>query len=540
MIERPAWLAARGKFLAGAPPRACAPRTDAPALVTQISRTKAIPMLAQVRRESRSSTLTRRGSTRRRPPPASRLCLEAMERRWLLSTLSVLNFHDSGPGSLRGAITAANTAPGADLIRFAPAARNGTIALTGGQLSITDDLVIDGPGADRLAVSGNDASRVFQIIPGAAVRIDGLTVTRGRAVGQGGGILNAGTLTLADSVLSDNQVVGLPGASLGTVVDAFGAGIFNAGSLAVRHSDFIHNRSIGADGTPASIGSSALGGAIMSNGTPSAPATVTVSDSTFLDNEALGGAAGAGASRAGIGGAISNATGTFTVSNSLFHDNQAVGGLDSGVPGGFGAGSGGAIGNVARLGDAVLSVSRSTFTNNRAVGGAGTGALQQDGRGGAIASYVFPGLPSAAVTATATVSYSVILGNQAIGGAGTTGGNGQGGGIANPFGGVLTVSNSLVALNRAVGGAGNGGDGQGGGIFNGGPSRVGTPSLTLQRSLLVFNQASGGAVVGGSAGSGVGGGLYLSPGGAASADAWTFIRANDASTSDDDVFGVLG
>ena len=498
-------------------------------------------MLIQTPFESPTSTSTHRRPTRRRSP-ASRLCLETLEGRCLLSTFSVSNFLDSGPGSLRDAMMAANGAPGADVIRFAPSARDGTIALTGGQLSITDDLTIAGPGANRLAVSGNDASRVFQISSGAAVSIDGLTVTHGQAVGQGGGILNAGALTLSHAVLSDNQVVGRAGASLGTVLDAFGAGIFNAGSLTVRHSDFIHNQSIGADGTPTSIGSSALGGAIMSNGTASAPATVTVSYSTFLDNKAIGGAAGAGASRAGIGGAISNATGTFTVSHSLFHDNQAVGGLDNGVPGGFGAGSGGAIGNVARFGNAILSVSRSTFTNNRAIGGAGTGALQQDGRGGAIANYVFPGLPSATVTATATVAYSIILGNQAIGGAGATGGNGQGGGIANPFGGVLTVSNSLIARNRVVGGAGdggNGGNGQGGGIFNGGPSPVGTPSLTLQRSLVVFNRADGGATVGGSAGSGVGGGLYLSLGGVASADPWTFIFANDASTSDDDVFGVL-
>ena len=45
--------------------------------------------------------------------------------------------------------------------------------------------------------------------------------------------------------------------------------------------------------------------------------------------------------------------------------------------------------------------------------------------------------------------------------------------------------------------------------------------------------------VGGSAGLGLGGGLYLAPGGVASADPWTLIFANDASTSDDDVFGIL-
>jgi hypothetical protein len=511
-------------------------------LVPQTMLAKELSMSIQTPFKPQTST-SRRRPTRRRSS-ASRGCLKALEGRCLMSTFSVSNVLDSGPGSLREAITAANSAPGADLITFTPAVRNGTIVLTGGQLSITDDLTIDGPGATRLTISGNAASRVFSISGSTTdVEITRLKIANGRAVAQGGGILNAGSLTLSHAVLSDNQVAGIPGANLGAVVDAFGGGIFNSGTLTVSYSSFVDNLSIGADGTSSTIGSSALGGAIFSNGTPSTPAAANVSQSTFVDNRAIGGSAGVGASRAGIGGAISNATGTFTVSHSLFHDNQAVGGIDNGVLGGFGAGSGGAIGNVARFGNSILTVSRSTFTNNRAVGGAGTGALQQDGRGGAIANYVFPGLPAASVTATATVSHSFILGNQAIGGAGATGGNGQGGGIANPFGGALTVSNSLMTLYRAIGGAGdggNGGNGQGGGIFNGGLSAVGTPSLTLQRSLIALNRATGGATVGGgSAGLGQGGGLYIAPGGVASADPWMAIFANDASTGDDDVFGVL-
>ena len=471
--------------------------------------------------------------------------LEPLEDRTVLSTLTVANLADSGLGSLRQAILVANASPGADLIRFAPSAREGVITLTSGELTITDDLRIDGPGAGRLAVSGNDASRVFQVGGGVAVSIDGLAVTGGRAVGQGGGILNAGTLTLSRAIVSENEVVGVPGANLGAVVDALGGGIYNSGSLTVSHTTFVHNRSIGADGTSDSIGSSALGGAIRSGGTASAPATVIVSDSTFDDNQAIGGAAGAGASRAGIGGAIMNDAGTLRVSGSVFDNNQAVGGLVGASPGGFGAGSGGAIGNVARLGDAILSVSRCILTNNRAVGGASrSGLIPQDGRGGAIANFIFGGLaPPVTVAATVSIDQSTLLGNRAIGGAGTAGGTGQGGGIANLNGGVLNVSSSLIALNRAIGGAGDGGDGgngQGGGIFNGGPSPVGTPSLTLRRSLVLFNRADGGASNGGGAGLGQGGGLYLTPGGVAYADLVTAIVAKDASTGDDEVFGTLG
>ena len=54
-----------------------------------------------------------------------------------------------------------------------------------------------------------------------------------------------------------------------------------------------------------------------------------------------------------------------------------------------------------------------------------------------------------------------------------------------------------------------------------------------------LNRAEGGAAdFGGSAGQGVGGGLYLAPGGVATADL-TAIFANSASTSDDKVFGIL-
>src|SRR5688500_15389342 len=87
------------------------------------------------------------------------LRVERLEDRTVLSTFLVENLADSGLGSLRQAIFDANAQMGADVIAFAPAARVGAIALTGGQLSITDHLTIDGPGADLLAVSGNGHSR---------------------------------------------------------------------------------------------------------------------------------------------------------------------------------------------------------------------------------------------------------------------------------------------------------------------------------------------------------------------------------------------
>ena len=126
--------------------------------------------------------------------------LEGLDPRTVPAVFTVGNLADSGAGSLRQAVLDANAAPGADVIAFARGLR-GTVALTSGELGLTDDVLIAGTGANRLAVSGSDLSRVFRIDAGADVVIDGLTVTRGRALLRGGGIRNDGALTLIDALL---------------------------------------------------------------------------------------------------------------------------------------------------------------------------------------------------------------------------------------------------------------------------------------------------------------------------------------------------
>src|SRR5260370_26170963 len=115
--------------------------------------------------------------------------LEALECRTLPSALTVLNNLDSGPDSLRGAIAAASSG---DTINFAPDLTGQTITLTSGELVINKRLDIEGLGADQLTVSGNDASRIFDITTsGVAVTLAGLTIQHGNAP-QGGAIHNAG------------------------------------------------------------------------------------------------------------------------------------------------------------------------------------------------------------------------------------------------------------------------------------------------------------------------------------------------------------
>jgi predicted outer membrane repeat protein len=201
------------------------------------------------------------------------------------ATYTVTTLADSGPGSLRQAILDANAAPGADTITF-QAGLSGTITLTRGQLLITDDLTLAGPGADVLAVSGNNASRVIEITAGVTVALDGLTIQGGNAASagatSGGGIYNFGsTLTITNSTVSGNRAFQL------------GGGIYSLfGTLIVTSSTFSDNQA-------------GFGGGIRSQG------TLTITSSTFSGNSAA------------TGGGIRHGAGPFTITSSTITANRA-------------------------------------------------------------------------------------------------------------------------------------------------------------------------------------------------------------------------
>jgi hypothetical protein len=131
----------------------------------------------------------RRPKPRRNPARQKRSFVprfESLEDRTVLSTLTVLNNHDSGPGSLRAEMAAAQNG---DTIRFAPGLAGQTITLTSGEVAITKNLDIEGLDASQLTVSGNNARRIFDISGGVSATIAGLTITDGLA-DHGGGILS--------------------------------------------------------------------------------------------------------------------------------------------------------------------------------------------------------------------------------------------------------------------------------------------------------------------------------------------------------------
>src|SRR4051794_10448768 len=156
------------------------------------------------RRSGRTARHRRPGEVLRRRHFLPRL--EALEDRLTPSTLTVTSPLDDGSaGTLRAVIGAAS--PGSTIV-FAPSLNNKTITLTQGQLNLNKNLDIEGLGANRLTVSGNSASRVFDISNGATVTLAGLTIANGATVGGlgGGGILNeaGASLTLSRDVLTNN------------------------------------------------------------------------------------------------------------------------------------------------------------------------------------------------------------------------------------------------------------------------------------------------------------------------------------------------
>ena len=119
------------------------------------------------------------------------------------------------------------------------------------------------------------------------------TVTRNTAlVSDGGGIANAGTLTIDGSTISGNAVLDTNPSSLGD-----GGGIENGGTLSINDSTISSNSTDGG-----------LGGGIDNNA-----GTVMLTDSTVAGNSA------------GSGGGISNdPNATLTTISSTIADNLAT------------------------------------------------------------------------------------------------------------------------------------------------------------------------------------------------------------------------
>lgn len=134
---------------------------------------------------------------------------------------------DSGNNcSLRAAVMEGNAA--GNFVRIYLNA--GTYTLTAGQLDITaTDVEIYGQEQTReVIISGNNASRVFQVDTGASVAFENLTITGGNS-GNGGGLYNLGAVQLMNVEITGNHAVAYGGgiSNIGGYIEAYNVTIYN-------------------------------------------------------------------------------------------------------------------------------------------------------------------------------------------------------------------------------------------------------------------------------------------------------------------------
>jgi hypothetical protein len=323
--------------------------------------------------------------------------LEPLEQRRAPASCQVTRLGDFGVGSsigsfsrgdLRFCITTTNATPGPDVIEFRV---TGTINLNSGLPDLEDDVQITGPGASLLTIDAQQRDRLFHVTAGADVEISGITLTNGYvADASGGGIHNEGTLTMAESVLSNSTAEQVLGGDF-----LFGGGIYNIGTLAISNATISFNTV---------KGDLVAGGGVYNQG------ELTVSGSTLSNNRA-----GSHVAAEAFGGGIYN-VGQVSVTDSSITSSLVIGSVKGG---------GGGIHNESA---GEVTVVSSLIAGNRVFGAEafGGGILNRDG--------------------DVTIIGSTLSGNTARFGT-FSHVESAGGGIAHVLG-TLVVHHSTIAHNR--------------------------------------------------------------------------------------------
>jgi beta-glucanase (GH16 family) len=239
--------------------------------------------------------------------------------------LTVTNLNNSGPGSLRDAIS--RVANGG-VVFFDPSLAGGTVPLSSPIVVPTGrQVTIDAEAAPALALNGGGTDRVLIVDGGAQATVRHLTVTNGYGYQLAGGILNNGTLTLDHVLVTNNTMT--------TDAGDFwqgGGGIYNGEGATLNLIDSTVSNNI----------SGHTGGGIYSFfNTTTSLVRSTVSDNVALD----------------VGGGL-RTLGNVTIENSTISGNTST------------AWHGGG----AFITDGVVDVTNTTVTNNNAPGGT-TGGL---------------------------------------------------------------------------------------------------------------------------------------------------------------------
>ncbi|MBP89896.1 MAG: hypothetical protein CMJ64_24850 [Planctomycetaceae bacterium] len=247
----------------------------------------------------------------------------------------------NGETTLREAVNRANALYGRDEIRFDLPAGS-IITLAGGELRLTDDVKIIGPGASLLTIDADDKSRIFHVNddnPTTAIEaaISGLTLTGGTAAstnptnaeGSGGAIFSLEHLTVSNSIVTGNRAFRAGGG----IRSGSDFTTTTGTRLAVANTEITDNHVVDLQGGGISIGLDSV--AVISN------------------SEISGNTAGDSA------GGISN-FGTLTVTNTIISENTA----ERGGGGIVNITSSAISGNTAPTGGGVYNARNTTITNS--------------------------------------------------------------------------------------------------------------------------------------------------------------------------------
>lgn len=210
---------------------------------------------------------------------------------WVVSTSGDIADGVFGIGefSLREAVETANLNPGTDTITFDIGLSRTSIVLDGTELTVTDNLVIDGLGAGSITIDAAGLSRVMNVNAGANVTVRHATLTGGASAGAGGAITSQGTLTLEDVALTGNSANN-------------GGALMIGGPTTIKRSLFTGNTAV-------------YGGAIDSDSTQAA---------AYLENVTVSGNTATGVSGTNAGAGIHASDTIFTIVSSTIANNTST------------------------------------------------------------------------------------------------------------------------------------------------------------------------------------------------------------------------
>jgi hypothetical protein len=167
-----------------------------------------------------------------------------------------------------------------------------TIALASGPLDLAGTITILGPGAG-LAIDDGGTGTVVRVEQGAVARLSGLTLMGGSTPGQGGGLYNAGTVSLTGCTLVGSTAQA--GGGLANVGIATLTNCTIAGNSASKGGGLLNGDSTGPAGQLTLVActisgnSSVEGGGLYNAGTPIGTGAATLTDTIIAGNTGGGG-----------------------------------------------------------------------------------------------------------------------------------------------------------------------------------------------------------------------------------------------------------